>query len=82
VLIPLRTNGRKEDLVVTFLFVYFLLSLPGKNTYAMSVLRRIEMKLDGQDIVDNRFVLSLEFFSRFLSKILINSEPLLDFQKY
>ncbi|XP_059443210.1 uncharacterized protein LOC132175321 isoform X2 [Corylus avellana] len=26
----------------------------GKNTYAMSVLRRIEMKLDGRDIGDNR----------------------------
>ncbi|XP_062092419.1 uncharacterized protein LOC133798215 [Humulus lupulus] len=26
----------------------------GKNPYAMSVLRRVEMKLDGQDISDNR----------------------------
>ncbi|KAF9684246.1 hypothetical protein SADUNF_Sadunf04G0097900 [Salix dunnii] len=26
----------------------------GKNVYAMSVLRRIEMKIDGQDIVNNR----------------------------
>lgn len=47
------------------LSVFFFLSLLGKNTYAMSVLRRIEMKLDGQDIGDNRFLLSLELFSRF-----------------
>ncbi|KAI8016538.1 Serine/threonine-protein kinase SMG1 [Camellia lanceoleosa] len=26
----------------------------GKNAYAMSVLKRVEMKLDGQDIADNR----------------------------
>lgn len=26
----------------------------GKNTYAMSVLRRVDMKLDGRDIADNR----------------------------
>jgi len=25
----------------------------GKNAYAMSVLRRVEMKLDGRDIADN-----------------------------
>jgi hypothetical protein len=62
VLIPLRTNEGKEDPVITFCF---FLSLLGKNTYAMSVLRRIEMKLDGQDIGDNRFLLSLELFSRF-----------------
>lgn len=26
----------------------------GKNPYAMSVLSRVEMKLDGRDIADNR----------------------------
>ncbi|CAK9181971.1 unnamed protein product [Ilex paraguariensis] len=26
----------------------------GKNAYALSVLRRVEMKLDGRDIADNR----------------------------
>ncbi|KAA8536146.1 hypothetical protein F0562_028624 [Nyssa sinensis] len=28
----------------------------GKNAYAMSVLRRVEMKLDGRDIADNRAI--------------------------
>lgn len=59
--------GEKRTwLSVSCLFTVFL-SLPGKNTYAMSVLRRIEMKLDGRDIGDNRFLLFLEFFCRFLS---------------
>lgn len=31
----------------------------GKNAYAMSVLRRVEMKIDGQDITDNRYLLPL-----------------------
>lgn len=30
----------------------------GKNTFAISVLRRIEMKLDGRDLSENRYLLS------------------------
>lgn len=32
----------------------------GKNPYAVSVLRRMEMKLDGRDIVDDRYRLSMK----------------------
>jgi len=34
------------------------LSFAGKNAYAMSVLKQIEKKIDGRDIVDNRYLLS------------------------
>lgn len=37
----------------SFLYNY---CVPGKNAYAMSVLRRVEMKLDGQDIANNRCI--------------------------
>lgn len=28
----------------------------GKNSYALSILRRVEMKLDGRDVADNRAI--------------------------
>lgn len=31
--------------------------LSGRNAYATSVLRRVEMKLNGRDNVDNRYLL-------------------------
>lgn len=36
----------------------------GKNAYALSVLKRVEMKLDGRDIADNRYLIPLNIFSR------------------
>ncbi len=59
----------KEDQIFTFLFVF--LPLLGKNAYAMSVLRRVELKLDGQDVGDNRYSLSLELYIRVLAKFLL-----------
>lgn len=40
------------------LFVTF--ELLGKNAYAMSILRRVEMKLDGRDIANNRYLLAMD----------------------
>lgn len=38
--------------------MFFLIWLPvGKNAYAMSVLRRVEMKIDGRDVAENRYSL-------------------------
>ena len=76
----LRKNWEKRT-KLSLSNLYFL-PLLGKNAYALSVLRRIEMKLDGRDVGDNRYLLSLELFNRFWVIILINSSPLLDFQGY
>lgn len=38
-----------------FLFVAFCTYLLGKNAYALSVLRRVEMKIDGRDISESRY---------------------------
>ena len=38
--------------LIPTIFLMFI----GKNTFAMSVLRRIEMKLDGQDISEKRYL--------------------------
>ena len=48
-----------ENSMLLMLFVTF--ELVGKNAYAMSILRRVEMKLDGQDIANNRYVRAMAF---------------------
>lgn len=41
-------------------FDHHFICCTGKNAYAISVLRRVEMKLDGRDIVENRYLISLK----------------------
>lgn len=48
---------------------------PGKNAYAMSVLRRVEMKLDGQDIANKRCIL-LDTFSPMIILVFVDVEIL------
>ena len=42
------------------IYEQFSPSFVGKNAYAISVLKRVEMKLDGRDIAENRYLLSYE----------------------
>lgn len=41
----------------------------GKNAYALAVLQRVEMKLDGGDIAENRYLL---FCGKFVTKSRMN----------
>ena len=47
-----ETLKKCENMVLILVFV--VVDITGKNAYAISVLRRVEMKLDGRDIADNR----------------------------
>lgn len=48
-----KTEKKCKNMVLILVFV--AVGILGKNAYAISVLRRVEMKLDGRDIADNRY---------------------------
>lgn len=48
------------------ILVFFVV---GKNAFAMAVLRRIEMKIDGQDIDESRYCLFCIFIDAFKRKL-------------
>lgn len=50
----------------TYIYIYIVFVLLGKNAYALSILRRVEMKLDGRDVADNRYILPMKILDKYL----------------
>lgn len=50
----------------TYIYIYIVFVLLGKNAYALSILRRVEMKLDGRDVADNRYILPMKTLDKYL----------------
>ena len=47
----------------------------GKNAYAMSVLRQVELKLDGRDIMERRYLRPFETGNRYPVNYVLTASP-------